>query len=145
MNRTSVTVEMKNVFLPKDAEIKTASNGNKYAKFSVGAKTRYKTKDEWKEKQQYYNCSLWGKNVDDYGPELKKGALVNITAKLENRSWVDKEGNKKTILDIIVTSIDFLKRISNVTTKTKTDDAGMPAVDDSVDMSSDFDDDDAPF
>ena len=62
----------------------------------------------------FYNIALLGeKTVTNAGKFLKKGANITIQGTLENHTWTDKDGNKKTDLSIKSFSFDINKFAPN--------------------------------
>lgn len=57
---------------------------------------------------QWHNLVAWGKLADIAEKYLTKGKEVAIEGKLINRSYNDKEGNKKYISEIEVNDLQML-------------------------------------
>ena len=89
-------------------EVKTFDNGNKLLKFSLATNEEYKTyKGETAKDTQWHFISLWGKQVDELEAKLKKGSFVNVIGKINNNSYVDKNGNKKYVTEIVAKEIQI--------------------------------------
>ena len=87
-------------------EIKTLENGKKMARFSVATNEIYRNaKGEKVTETQWHNLVAWGKLADITEKYLTKGKEVAIEGKLINRSYNDKDGNKKYISEIQVNEI----------------------------------------
>jgi len=94
--------------LGKAPEIKVFEN-NKLAKFSVATSEYKKNKaGEVITETQWHNISAWGKLADLAQKALDKGSKVSIEGKLNNRSYTDKDGNKRYYTDIVATEIVIL-------------------------------------
>ena len=81
--------------LGKDAETKFTPNGVSRSTFTLATNRRTKDQQsgEWKDVTDWHNIVLWkSENVANY---LLKGKQVYIEGHLENRSWDDKDGQKK--------------------------------------------------
>ncbi len=87
--------------LGQEPEIVTFPNGGKIAKFSLATDDSYKDKDGIKvERTYWHNIVVNGglvKVVEDY---IHKGQEIAVEGKLTNRSWEDKDGNKRYITEI---------------------------------------------
>jgi single-strand DNA-binding protein len=95
-------------------EIKNFENGGKMAKFSVATSEEYVTrKGEKATETQWHLVTAWGKLVDTIESDLDKGSRVSIEGRLSHRNYVDKDGNKKYITEIIANEV-LLKSKSNV-------------------------------
>jgi single-strand DNA-binding protein len=87
--------------LGKDAETKFTPNGIAKTTFSLATNRRWKDQQsgEWKEITDWHNIVLWrSENLTNY---LQKGKQVYIEGRIENRSWEDKEGQKRYITEIV--------------------------------------------
>lgn len=97
--------------LGQEPEIITFTNGNKIAKFSLATDDSYKDKDGKKvERTYWHNIVVNGglvKVVEDY---VHKGQEVAIEGKLTNRTWEDKDGNKRYITEIYCQEILMLSK-----------------------------------
>lgn len=84
-------------------EITTLENGNKMAKFSVATNESYTNKKGEKvENTQWHNLTMFGKGAELADQLLRKGSKVMIEGKLVNRTWDDKDGNKRYATDVQV-------------------------------------------
>ena len=95
--------------LGMNPEIKTLDSGKKLAKFSIATNESYKNaKGEKIEDTQWHNLIAWGKTADIIEKYLEKGNEVAVEGKLTNRSYDDKDGNKRYITEIVVNEILML-------------------------------------
>jgi single-strand DNA-binding protein len=95
--------------LVKEPEIITATSGIKIAKFTIAVKRRYKN-EQGEYESDFFNCSAFRNSADYIEKYIKKGNLVNIVGRLENRLF-EKDGEKKFYTEIVVDEIE------NCTTK----------------------------
>jgi single-strand DNA-binding protein len=87
--------------LGKDAETKFTPNGVSRSTFTLATSRRSKDQQsgEWKDVTDWHNIVLWkSENVANY---LLKGKQVYIEGHLENRSWEDKDGQKKYMTEVV--------------------------------------------
>jgi single-strand DNA-binding protein len=90
-------------------EVKTLESGKKMARFSVATNENYRNaKGEKVTETQWHNLVAWGKVAEIVEKFLTKGKEVAIEGKLINRSYSDKEGNKKYITEIQVNELLLL-------------------------------------
>ena len=93
--------------LGMNPEIKELDGGRKVAKFTLATNEIYKNqKGEKVQDTQWHNIVAWGKTASLMEELLTKGKEVLVEGKLTNRSWDDKEGNKRYITEIVTS--DFL-------------------------------------
>ncbi|PKP04136.1 MAG: single-stranded DNA-binding protein [Bacteroidetes bacterium HGW-Bacteroidetes-6] len=86
----------------QDPEIKTTRNGGKFAMFSLAINEGYVNGiGEYVKNTSWHRIVLWGNEFEKYEGLLKKGAQLYVTGKLNNNSYTDKDGNKRTFTQII--------------------------------------------
>lgn len=87
--------------LGADPETKSLDGNKKLAKFSLATNETYKNaKGEKITETQWHNVVAWGKTADMVEKYLNKGKDVAIEGKLINKSYVDKDGNKRYAFEI---------------------------------------------
>ena len=109
-NETLITIIGR---LASDPELRYTQGGAGVANFTVAsnARTFDKNTSEWKNKTTtFWRCAAWnqgekqrlGENVVD---ALKKGDSVIVRGELETREWEDKEGGKRSVVEVRVETI----------------------------------------
>lgn len=109
-NETFITVIGR---LVGDPELRYTQGGAGVANFTVAsnARTFDKNTNEWKNKTAtFWRCAAWnqgekqrlGENVAD---ALKKGDSVIVRGEIETREWEDKEGGKRSVIELRVDTI----------------------------------------
>jgi single-strand DNA-binding protein len=92
--------------LGNDPEIITLESGKKLAKFSLATNEYYKDADGQKQtKTEWHNLIAWNKTAEIIEKYVSKGKEIAIEGKLTNRSWDDKEGNKRYTTEVIVNGV----------------------------------------
>jgi len=95
--------------LGQDPEIVSFEDGNKLAKFSMATDDSYKDKEGQKvERTHWHNVIVRGGLVNVVENYVTKGQEIAIEGKLTNRSWEDKEGNKKYVTEIFCNELLLL-------------------------------------
>lgn len=90
-------------------EVKTTETGKKLARFSVATNESYRNANGEKVTETtWHNLVAWGKVADIAEKYLTKGSEVAIEGKLINRSYTDKDGNKKYITEVQVNELLML-------------------------------------
>ena len=88
--------------LGKDPELRYTQSGTAVCNFSVATSEKFKDKQgDQHEKTEWHNIVVWGQLADICGKFLVKGKTVMIEGKIQNRSYDDKDGNKKYISEIV--------------------------------------------
>jgi len=87
-------------------EIKELPSGKKMAKFSLATSDKHKDAEgNQVTETQWHNLIIWGKTAEFAEKYLEKGNEVAVEGKISNRSYSDKEGQKKYITEIVVNEI----------------------------------------
>lgn len=92
--------------LGANPETKSFANGNMMARFSLATSESYKNeKGERVSETQWHNLIAWGRIAKLVEKLLEKGREVAIDGKLVTRNYVDKEGMKRYITEIVVNDL----------------------------------------
>ncbi|MEX2193810.1 MAG: single-stranded DNA-binding protein [Thermoleophilaceae bacterium] len=103
LNRVVVTGN-----LTRDPELRNTSGGTPVCSLRIAVNTRRKSGDEWVEKPNYFDVTVWGKQGENCATYLEKGRPVAIDGRLEWREFDDREGNKRQAVEIVADSVQFL-------------------------------------
>lgn len=95
--------------LTRDPEVSETSSGITYCRFSIAVGRRFANADGERE-TDFFNITAWRTQAENCGKYLKKGSKVAILGTLQNRSYEDREGNKRTATDIIAEEVEFLSK-----------------------------------
>ena len=93
--------------LTRDPELTETPSGVAVCKFSIAVSRDYADADGNRE-TDFFNITVWRGRAENCGKYLKKGNKVAIVGKLQNRSYEDKDGVKRTVTDIIADEVEFL-------------------------------------
>jgi single-strand DNA-binding protein len=89
--------------LGKNPELRHVGSGESVANFSLATSESWKNRaGEKQEKTVWHNIVAWGKIAEICNQYLKKGSKVYIEGRIENRSYDDKDGNKKYVSEIVI-------------------------------------------
>lgn len=95
--------------LGKDPDLRNFEGGNVVANFTLATTEVYRDRNGNKvEQTEWHNIAMWGKLAEIAGKILRKGAKVYIEGRIKNRSWEDREGNKKYITEIVAENFTLL-------------------------------------
>jgi len=88
-------------------DLKTLDSGKSVGHVSLATSEVYKNqKGERVEETTWHNLVLWDKTAENLAKFTDKGSEIAVEGKLTNRSYTDKNGDKKYITEIVVN--DFL-------------------------------------
>lgn len=97
--------------LGSDPELRMTSGGTAVLSFTVAVNDRVKNRNtnEWDDYTNWVSCTMFGARAEKIAPYLSKGAKVAIDGKLRYSSW-ERDGQKRSKLEVIVEEIEFLSR-----------------------------------
>ncbi len=93
--------------LTRDPELTETASGIAVCRFSIAVSRDYAGADGNRE-TDFFNITVWSKQAENCGKYLKKGNKVAVVARLQNRSYEDKDGVKRYVTDIIASEVEFL-------------------------------------
>jgi single-strand DNA-binding protein len=98
-----------------NVEVKNIENGKKLAKFSIATNESYKNNAGEKiTETTWHTVVAWGKVAEIAEKYLQKGTEVAVEGKLQNKTFIDKEGIKRTVYEIQINELLLLssKRVA---------------------------------
>jgi single-strand DNA-binding protein len=120
--------------LGKDPDLRYLPSGDPVAKFTLATNSRWKDKEgQWQDRTDWHNIVVFRRQAEICNEYLKKGSPVYIEGRIQNRSWEDKDGNKKYMTEIVARSVRMLGRkgepeeeVPEEVGETKTEDEDLP-------------------
>jgi len=94
--------------LTADPELRSTPSGTSVCNLRVACNTRRKDGEEWVDKPNFFNVTVWGAQGENVARYLSKGRPVAIDGRLEWREWEAQDGSKRQAVDIIADSVQFL-------------------------------------
>ena len=96
--------------LVRDPELRYTPAGAAVCSFSLANGRTFTQGSEKKEQTSYFDCVAWSKLGELIAEYCKKGAQIAVEGRLQQRSWEDSEGNRKSKIEIVAENIQFLSR-----------------------------------
>ena len=93
--------------LTRDPEVSETSTGVPYCRFSIAVNRNFTNADGNRE-ADFFNIIGWRGQAEPCGRFLKKGSKIALVGSLQNRSYEDKDGVKRTVTDIVASEVEFL-------------------------------------
>ena len=116
--------------LTGDPELRFTPSGAAVANFTVAntPRTFDKTTNEWKDGDTLFvRCSIWREAAENVAESLTKGMRVIAQGRLVQRDFDDREGNKRTVVELQVEEIGpSLKYASAKVTRAQKSGGGAP-------------------
>lgn len=132
-------------------ELKTTQSGVSVTSFSVAVDRTYQPKGAERQ-TDFINCVAWRNTAEFICRYFQKGQRIALQGSLQSRSYTDKNGNNRTVFEVVIDNAFFAESKGN--SAPHTDAQPMPAYTEpapafSTAAGSDFEeivgDDDLPF
>ena len=95
--------------ITRDPELRSTPSGAQVCSFSVAVNRNYKdSSGASQESVSFIDCSAWGRAAEIIAQYAKKGSGILVSGRLEQRSWEDKEGQKRSRTEIVVEDFNFV-------------------------------------
>jgi len=91
--------------LTREPELRFTTGGRANASFGLAVSRRYQVNNEWQEQTSFFNVVAWGTLGENAAASLTKGTRVVVTGRLEQRSYDTKEGEKRSVVEIVADEI----------------------------------------
>jgi single-strand DNA-binding protein len=99
-------------YLGRDPELRYTPSGTPVCDFSMATTERKGRRDqgggEGDEVTTWFRVSMWGRQAEVANQYLQKGKLVYVEGRLSQREWTDRDGNKRTSLEVHGTDMQFV-------------------------------------
>ena len=122
--------------LTRDPELTTTDSGVSLCRFSIAVNRAYANQNGERE-ADFFNIVTWRGLAENCSKYLSKGRKVAIVGNIQNRSYEDKDGNKRFSTDIVAEDVEFLTAMGGA-------DGERPSPSKKVEMAP-VDNDDLPF
>ena len=94
--------------LTRDPDLASTPSGTAVCKLRIAVNTRRKDGEQWVDKPNYFDVTVWGKQGENAARYLAKGRPVAIDGRLQWREWTDKHDNKRQAVDIVADTVQYL-------------------------------------
>ena len=96
--------------LTRSPEMRQTQGGTPIMTFGMAVNDRRKNPQsgQWEECPNFIDCVMFGKRAESVSRFVSKGSKVAIEGKLRWTQWNDKQGNKRSKIEVIVEEIEFL-------------------------------------
>ena len=120
--------------LVRDPELKKTPSDSSVVTFTVAVDNRPKANGE--KSTSFIPCTAWNATANNVAKYTKKGSLVGVDGRLNQRQYQSKDGRTVNVVEVIADTVQFLEKKS---------DSSTPAIQDEPVESIDTTDDMLPF
>ncbi|HSS09593.1 MAG TPA: single-stranded DNA-binding protein [Acidimicrobiales bacterium] len=103
--------------LTRDPELRFTPSGQATASFGVAVNRRWQNRQtqEWEEATSFFDVVSWGQLAENIAQSLTRGARVVVSGRLDQRSWENQEGEKRSKIEITADEVGPSLRWATVT------------------------------
>ena len=91
--------------LTREPELRFTSAGKGVCSTGIAVNRRYQVNGEWTEQVSFFNITAWGELGENFAASATKGMRVVVVGRLEQRDWEDKDGGKRTSVEVVADEI----------------------------------------
>lgn len=102
--------------MTKDPELKTISTGSQVVNFSIAVNRTYMDASG-ERKADFIECVVWSKQAENLAKYVKKGALIGIEGRLQQKVYETEQGTRYTY-EVHCDNIQFLESKNSQTQST---------------------------
>ena len=97
--------------LTRDPELRYIPSGQAVATFTIAMNRTYMAASgEKKEEVSFVRVVVWAKLAENCHEYLRKGSPVFVEGRLQSRSWDAPDGTKRSTIEVVAQSVQFLGR-----------------------------------
>ncbi len=92
--------------LVHDPELRTATQGTNVCTFRIACERSYSKPGEQRQ-ADFVDIVAWGKTAEFICKFFQKGSMIAVDGSLQTRNYQDKQGNKRTAVEVVANNISF--------------------------------------
>jgi single-strand DNA-binding protein len=104
--------------LVENPTLNQTPSGVPVASFRIAVSRKIKNKDGQIE-ADFINIVAWRHNAEFVNRYFSKGKSILVCGQLQSRSWTDKDGNKRSTLEVVADEVDFVEKKANDNTESE--------------------------
>ena len=93
--------------LVRDPELRRTGSGVAVASFRIAVDRDFQSKEGGERKADFIDCVAWRQTGEFISKYFTKGRMIVVDGRLEMRDWTDKDGNKRTVAEVVVANAYF--------------------------------------
>lgn len=90
----------------KDVNLSETQSGVAVCRFAIAVKRRFSSEGE--PQADFFNITAWRGLAESVARYCKKGNKVAVTGSVQIRTYEDRDGAKRTSVDVVADEVEFL-------------------------------------
>ena len=96
--------------LVADPELKQTAGGANVVSVRIAVNRRFQSRDTQQQNEaDFFNVTAWQNTAEFIAKYFRKGSAICICGRIQNRTWVDQNGQKRYMTDIIAEEANFVE------------------------------------
>lgn len=93
--------------LTRDPELRFTPNGAPVASFGLAVNRRWQNRqtNEWEEQTSFFDIVCWRDLAENVAESLARGTRVIVVGRLEQRSWENSDGEKRSKVEVVADEV----------------------------------------
>lgn len=92
--------------LVADPELRTTQQGTNVCTFRIACERSYTPQGQQRQ-ADFVDIVAWGKTAEFICKFFRKGSMIAIDGSIQTRQYQDKQGNKRTAVEVLANNISF--------------------------------------
>ena len=91
----------------RDPELRYTPSGQTVATFGLAVNRRWQNRQtqEWEEQTSFFDIKCWAQMAENVSESVQRGTRVIVTGRLEQRSWENDNGEKRSKVEVVADEI----------------------------------------
>lgn len=91
----------------RDPELRFTPSGQAVATFGMAVNRRWQNRQtqEWEEEASFFDVVAWGTLGENVAESVVKGTRVVVAGRLEQRTWENDEGDKRSKVQVVADEV----------------------------------------
>lgn len=90
--------------LTRDCELRYTQNNTAVASFTIACDRDIKSGEQ---NVDFFDCTAWRQTGEFVSKYFRKGSMIALVGRLQNRDWLDKDQTKRHKTEIVCDSVYF--------------------------------------
>jgi len=91
----------------REPELRYTPSGQSVASFGLAVNRRWQNRQtqEWEESTSFFDVTCWAQLAENAAETVGRGTRVTVTGRLDQRSWENQEGEKRSKVEIVADDV----------------------------------------
>ena len=93
-----------------EPELKQTPSGVSVVSFRIAVNRRFQSRDSQQQNEaDFFNVTAWQNTAEFIAKYFHKGSAICVCGRIQNRSYTDQSGQKRTWTDIVAEEVNFVE------------------------------------